>query len=41
MRRSYPAYTFRGVTVKDAKAKLPGPGAYDIIKPETLSRSAG
>ena len=40
MSRSYPAFTFRGVTPKDAKAKLPGPGAYEAINPDCLSMRA-
>ena len=38
--RQYPAFTFRGVTPKDAKAKLPGPGAYEPVKPDALSMRA-
>ena len=38
--RQYPAFTFRGVTPKDAKAKLPGPGAYEPINPDMLSMRA-
>ena len=38
--RQYPAFTFRGVTPKDGKAKLPGPGAYEPPRPDVVSMRA-
>ncbi|GAX74665.1 hypothetical protein CEUSTIGMA_g2113.t1 [Chlamydomonas eustigma] len=35
--RSHPMYTFRGVTPKDSKAKIPGPGTYNPISADKLS----
>lgn len=40
MSRSYPAFSFRGVTAKDTRRKDPGPGAYDAWRGDSVVRAS-